>query len=87
MKEIKAYECSDGTVKHTKLDALIRERTLALRGIMQSNRAGRNGDGALTPTQAANEIVNNFDEIRKIVDNFNRRIRATQQAQQARTLK
>ncbi len=80
MKEVKAYQCSDGTMKTNKRDALIWERTLELRGLMQSNKVGRNTDGALTPTQAAQEIVNNFDEIQRIVNAYRRRIAAAEKA-------
>lgn len=80
MKEVKAYECSDGTMKTNKRDALIWERTLELRGVMQFNRCGRNGDGALTPTQAAQEIVNNFDDINRIVQSYRRKIAAAEKA-------
>ena len=80
MKEVKAYECADGTMKTNKRDALIWERTLELRGVMQFNRSGRNGDGALTPTQAAQEIVNNFDDINRIMQSYRRKIAAVEKA-------
>lgn len=73
MKEVKAYQCSDGSVKTNKLEALTWERTLVIRGILQSE--GMIRDGSMTPTTAASLIVNNFEEIRKAVDSFNRKIK------------
>ncbi len=78
MKEVKAYECSDGSVKTNKRDALIWERTLELRGVLQRN--GMAKDGSFTPTTAATEIVKNFEDIQKIIKSSNRKIRAAELA-------
>ena len=78
MKEVKAYECSDGTMKTNKLDALKWERSLLLRGIIQ--RTGVSRDGSMTPTTAASEIVNNFDEIQRVVTLYRRKIAAAEKA-------
>lgn len=79
MKEVKAYQCSDGTVKTNKHDALMWERILLIRGILQKDGLAR--DGNMTPTTAANEIIKNFNEIRKIVDNFSRKLKALEKTE------
>ena len=72
------YQCSDGSFKTTKRDALMWERTIELRGILQ--RDGMARDGSMTSTTAAGEIVKNFDEIKKVIDSFGRKIRAAEAA-------
>lgn len=78
MKEVKAYQCTDGTMKTNKREALIWERTLELRGIIQKNGCAR--DGTMTPTTVATEIVNNFDEINRVVQSYRRKISAAEKA-------
>lgn len=85
MKEVKAYECLDGTVKTNRRDALLWERLLELRGVIQ--KEGYSRDGSMTTTTAATVIVNNFDEISWIVQSYRWRIAAAEKAVVAATVK
>ncbi len=81
MKKVIAYECADGTVKTNKRDALAWDRTLELRGIMQTDM--RNS-GSMTPTHAANEIIKNFAAIREIMNRYERKIKAAEREEAAK---
>ena len=70
MEIIKAYKCSDGSIKDNKRDALLHERMLEIRGVIQAKPQ----PVTLSTTAVAQLIIAAKDEIQQILRKFDKQL-------------
>lgn len=71
METIKAFKCSDGTIKDNKADALIHERLIEIRGVIQRNSNPSNG---FNTTAVAQVIILCKTELLGVIRKYDRQL-------------
>jgi len=76
LKQVASFQTSDGQLHASKLQALIREQRLEIRGVIQSGPGGiplRNGHVATD--EAVQIIIENMDKLSRIAGRYNKSIK------------